>query len=149
MPSTTDYSPEFLAQDRSQRVVNVSIIFGVLETIFVFLFFFSRYKNRIGSVVDTYLMVPAYLTAFSHIILCNRKPLSDPKSFVYLSWDEFLMNWTQFLSARLALGAIGPHSRRVKGNSFSNFNLPSKYFLRQQSPSQSLSYYAYIFASLQ
>ena len=37
------YPPEYLAQDRSWETRNAAFASGILETLFVFLFFLSRY----------------------------------------------------------------------------------------------------------
>ncbi|KAF4633433.1 hypothetical protein G7Y89_g4685 [Cudoniella acicularis] len=62
------HPPEFLAADRSGRLLSVSIAFGVLEIIFVSLYFYSHLMNKTSRGLDTYIMVPAFLCVFGNAI---------------------------------------------------------------------------------
>jgi hypothetical protein len=66
-------TPEYLAEDQSGRLVRVAIAFAFLEVLFVILFFVSRIKIGTANGLDTYLIVPAFITTFSHLILCWSK----------------------------------------------------------------------------
>lgn len=67
------FSPAYLEADRSQELINVCIVFLILETIFVGLFFATRLITRIEFGWDAYLMIPAYVFALTPIIVCFRK----------------------------------------------------------------------------
>ncbi|KUJ13242.1 uncharacterized protein LY89DRAFT_672467 [Mollisia scopiformis] len=69
MAYTQSYSPEYLAANRSQRLTNVAIVFGVLEPIFVGLFYISRWKSGTAHRWDVYLMLLALPLCFSHVIV--------------------------------------------------------------------------------
>ncbi|KAL8732940.1 MAG: hypothetical protein Q9181_003762 [Wetmoreana brouardii] len=71
MDPSQQYSPEYLAEDRSRELLNVVIAFAILETVFVALFFTARAVNKTANGWDVYLMVPAYLFCFSHIIVAS------------------------------------------------------------------------------
>ncbi|RDL32029.1 uncharacterized protein BP5553_09431 [Venustampulla echinocandica] len=64
------FSPEFLAEDQSERLIHVVIIFAILEVLFVSLFLFSRYKFGTLKGFDVYLMVPAFIASYAHLALC-------------------------------------------------------------------------------
>lgn len=72
----TLFSPEYLAADRSQTLIDVAIVFMVLDTFFISLFFFSRYKCHIALSYDGWLMAPGYLLCLGHCIGDIRKPLN-------------------------------------------------------------------------
>lgn len=63
------FPPGYLLQDRSSQTTNVTIVFGILEVLFVGLFFISKYKSKTANGMDTYLMLPAFLTCFSTIVI--------------------------------------------------------------------------------
>ena len=70
--ATTDlstFSPEYLAANQSRSLINVAITFAVLDTTFVSLFFFSRYKCHIPFGLDGWLMIPGYILCFAHTVL--------------------------------------------------------------------------------
>ena len=46
MDPDQQYSPAYLAEDRSREVINVIVIFAVLETFFILLFFTARIANK-------------------------------------------------------------------------------------------------------
>jgi hypothetical protein len=66
-------TPEFLAQDRSSRLINVVIVFIILEVLFLVLFCISRYKAGTIKGVDTYLMIPAFIANVGMVVLGLRK----------------------------------------------------------------------------
>ena len=67
------FSPEFLAENQSYRAVRTGIAMLVVETIFVALFFISRYKSKASFGMDTYLMAPGYICCLGLIIMTFRK----------------------------------------------------------------------------
>ena len=71
------YPPEYLAENRGQQLLNVAIVFGVLETVFIVLFFVSRIIFKTANGPEMYLMPLAYITCFSHVILIPRKSESS------------------------------------------------------------------------
>jgi hypothetical protein len=73
MSQNPSYPPEYLAEDVGRRLTNVAITFGVLEVFFVGIFFTSRLKSRTANGMDTYLMLPAFIFCFGHVILDLRK----------------------------------------------------------------------------
>lgn len=73
MDPATQFPPGYLAEDRSQQLLNVAIVFGVLETVFIVLFFTARVISKTAKGVDIYLMLLAYLACFSHVILIPRE----------------------------------------------------------------------------
>lgn len=68
-PTEMLFTPEYLAENRSSQTTNVTIVFGVLEVLFVGLFFLSKYKSKTANGMDAYLMLPAFLTCFITIIV--------------------------------------------------------------------------------
>lgn len=70
------YSPTYLAEDKSQNLINVVVAFAILDTLFICLFFTSRVIGHTANGLDMYLMIPAYLFAFANIILGARKFLA-------------------------------------------------------------------------
>ena len=60
---------EFLAESRVRECINVTIVFAILEVIFISLFFFARFKNKTTNGWDFYLMVPAFLCCYGIISL--------------------------------------------------------------------------------
>lgn len=73
MDPTTVYTPEYLAENRSDQLLDVAIAFMILETLFVGLYFFSKFKNQTFHGLDTYLMLPAFLCVVSNPINAFRK----------------------------------------------------------------------------
>jgi len=64
------FAPEWLEQSQAIRLTRVAIGFGVVETLFVALFFYSTFKIGAMNSMHTYLMVPSYIVTFSHVIIC-------------------------------------------------------------------------------
>ncbi|KAL8818167.1 MAG: hypothetical protein Q9191_008000 [Dirinaria sp. TL-2023a] len=58
----------YLADNRSQQLVKLIIAFGILKTIFLALFIWARAFARTLNGVDFWLIPPAYLGCFSHVI---------------------------------------------------------------------------------
>lgn len=67
------FSAEYLAEDQSARLIDVVIVFAVLEVLFVSLFLYSRYKFGTLKGFDVYLMVPAFIASYAHLALCVGK----------------------------------------------------------------------------
>ncbi|CAG8976535.1 hypothetical protein HYALB_00011012 [Hymenoscyphus albidus] len=67
---TTPEYLDFLLQDDSGRLVKVVSTLAALEVLFVALFYYSRLRFKTESNLDLWLMVPAFLTTFSHLIFC-------------------------------------------------------------------------------
>ena len=63
-------TPEYFAANESWKVTNTVIALAVLEVLFIVLFFFSRIRIGTANGLDTYLMVPAFIVCFAHLILC-------------------------------------------------------------------------------
>lgn len=63
------YSPAYLKEDRSQQLWNLAIAFGVLECVFVVLFFYSRLKCKIAFGLELYLVVLGFLFVFGHVVV--------------------------------------------------------------------------------
>ena len=84
MDPTQLYTPEYLAENKSQQLLHVAIIFGVLETVFIFLFFLARIVNKTANGPEMWLMPVAYLACLSHVILIpswwTLPPLPDQSS---------------------------------------------------------------------
>ncbi|TVY84800.1 hypothetical protein LSUE1_G000829 [Lachnellula suecica] len=59
------YSPEYLAENNSKSLLTVVVLFAVLEVLFISLYFISRIRSPAKFGLDTYLMIPAFFTAFS------------------------------------------------------------------------------------
>lgn len=77
MEQDQKYSQAFLNEDRSRELINVVVAFAVLETFFMLLFLASRTMNHTANGWDVYLMIPAYLFCFSHIIIAACKSFVD------------------------------------------------------------------------
>jgi hypothetical protein len=88
MDSTTVYSPEYLAEDRSARLMSIAITFGILETMFVSLYFCSKFKNKTVHGLDTYLMIPAFLCALSNPIMAFRESPLHFHNIIYILVDH-------------------------------------------------------------
>jgi uncharacterized membrane protein YadS len=73
MASTSKFSPEYLAANHSKKLIDVAIIFMVLETLFFALFLVARFKNKTLKCMDVYFMIPAYAFCFSLTIMALRK----------------------------------------------------------------------------
>lgn len=58
----------YIAENRSQQLVNVIITFGILETFFLALFIWARAFARTLNGVDFWLIPAAYLGCFSNVI---------------------------------------------------------------------------------
>jgi hypothetical protein len=99
MADTHNLSPEYLAADQSHKILVVAILFIVLEVLFIGIYFTSRLTTKLLHSVDTYLMIPAFLTCISHpiIALC--------KSFM-VHVNMFQLTWLQTVSITRALGDI-------------------------------------------
>ena len=69
----------YLAESRSSKTLNVTVVFGILEVLFVGLFLTSKYKSKTFKGIDTYMMIPAFATCFS-IIVVNLGKLRWPKA---------------------------------------------------------------------
>jgi hypothetical protein len=67
------YTQAYLAEDRGWELIQVAIIFAVLETLFLCLFFASRALNKTLNGLDVYFIPPAYIFCFSHVIMAIRK----------------------------------------------------------------------------
>ena len=79
MDSGSYLSPEFLAEDRSRETINITIIFLILETFIVCIFFAARYRSKPLKGLDFYLIRPAYL-------VCLTTPIVNICTFIYLYW---------------------------------------------------------------
>lgn len=69
--STQQYSPAYLAEDKSREFLNVVVAFAILETVFMILFFTSRAMNKTSNGWDVYLMIPGYIFCFGHIVVAS------------------------------------------------------------------------------
>jgi hypothetical protein len=67
------FTPEWLEQSQAIRLTRVAIGFGVVETLFVALFFYSTFKIGAANSMHTYLMIPSYIFTFGHVILSFGK----------------------------------------------------------------------------
>jgi hypothetical protein len=67
------FKPEWLEQSQAIRLTRVAIGFGVVETLFVALFFYSTFKIGAANSMHTYLMIPSYIFTFGHVILSFGK----------------------------------------------------------------------------
>ena len=65
----SQFPPGYLEQNNGYQLINVAIVFGVLEPFFFTLFLISRFLNKTANGVDFYLMPFAFLFCFSHIPL--------------------------------------------------------------------------------
>ena len=72
MDSTQQYPPGYLAEDRSQQLIHVAIIFGVLETVFVLLFYISRIVTKTANGPEVWLIALGYIACFGHVIIIPR-----------------------------------------------------------------------------
>lgn len=77
MAQDQKYSQAYLSEDKSRDLINVAVAFAILETFFMSLFFTSRIMNHTANGWDVYLMIPAYLFCFSHIIVAACKSLAE------------------------------------------------------------------------
>ena len=80
------YSPAYLAEDKSQNLINVVVAFAILDTLFICLFFTSRIIGHTANGLDMYLMIPAYLFAFADMIMGARKLLA--RVFFFWWWNS-------------------------------------------------------------
>ena len=64
----TSLSAEYLAQDETQKLVNVTAALAILETTFFILFIIARVVNRTSNGIDFWLMPAAYIGCFGHAI---------------------------------------------------------------------------------
>ncbi len=71
MDSTQQYSPAYLAEDKSREFLNVVVAFAILETVFMILFFTSCAMNKTSNGWDVYLMIPGYIYCFGHIVVAS------------------------------------------------------------------------------
>ncbi|KAI9788794.1 MAG: hypothetical protein M1816_006575 [Peltula sp. TS41687] len=69
MDQTMQFPPEYLKEDNSQQLLDVAIVFGVLNTLFILLFFTARIMNKTANGLEMYLMPLAYIFCFSHSIV--------------------------------------------------------------------------------
>lgn len=69
MVPSEKYSSEFLRENRGRELMNAAIALGVLETLFVSLFFISRYINKNLNGVDIYMMLSAFLSCLTLVII--------------------------------------------------------------------------------
>ncbi|KAF4636448.1 hypothetical protein G7Y89_g1636 [Cudoniella acicularis] len=70
MDSTTPPDLEaYLAEDSGSKIINVVIVFGVLEVLFVWLFWAARVRMGTARGMDTYLMIPAFILAFANLVI--------------------------------------------------------------------------------
>jgi hypothetical protein len=70
-------SPEYVAQNRSFQIATAAIVCGVLETIFVVLFFSSRFASKTLNGPEVWLMPWAYAFCLTHCIMiyCTCTPI--------------------------------------------------------------------------
>ena len=69
MDSPQQFSQAYLAENRSHELLHVAIIFGVLETVFILLFFAARIMNKTANGLEMWLMPLAYIACMSHVVL--------------------------------------------------------------------------------
>lgn len=62
-----EYSLGYLAENRGQELLDIAIVFAVLETLFIVLYFASRFVGKTIKRIDVYLMLPAYIMCISQI----------------------------------------------------------------------------------
>jgi hypothetical protein len=67
------YTPEYLSADHSGRLVNIAVIFAILETVFFGLYLVARFRSRSLKSLDVYFMVLAYPFCFSLTVMALRK----------------------------------------------------------------------------
>jgi uncharacterized membrane protein YhhN len=65
-----DFTLQFALANDSIRLINAVIVFAIFECFFVALFYYSRLKFRSKHDLDLWLMIPAFLACFSHLIIC-------------------------------------------------------------------------------
>jgi hypothetical protein len=63
---------EFLAEDHGDRLINVVIVFIILEDLFLLLFCLSRYKAGTIKAIDTYFMIPAFIANVGMVVIGLR-----------------------------------------------------------------------------
>ncbi|KAL8634776.1 MAG: hypothetical protein Q9228_007658, partial [Teloschistes exilis] len=68
MNETAPYTPAYLAEDKSQTLINVAIVMGTLETIFFGLFLWARAIAKTMRGLNFWLIPAAYLACFGHVI---------------------------------------------------------------------------------
>ncbi|TVY23366.1 hypothetical protein LHYA1_G008324 [Lachnellula hyalina] len=99
-------TPEYFAANESWKVTNTVIALAVLEVLFIVLFFFSRIRIGTANGLDTYLMVPAFIVCFAHLILCWLfvKYAGLGKHWYAIEPHE----WVMFLKLELSLSMLNP-----------------------------------------
>lgn len=65
--STVYYSPEYLAEDRGQTMIAISVLFIVLDIVFLWLRAYAQKLARIAIGLDDIIIS---LACFTHIGLC-------------------------------------------------------------------------------
>lgn len=73
MDQTTQFPPGYLKEDNSQQLLHVAIVFGVLNTLFIILFFIARTMNKTANGLEMYLMPLAWVFCFSLSIIIPSK----------------------------------------------------------------------------
>lgn len=74
MNSTSEsYSAKYLAESRSQQLIDACIVLAVFETLFAGLYFTIQYRTKKLLSLNTILMLPAFFLCFSHIVISIRK----------------------------------------------------------------------------
>jgi hypothetical protein len=68
------YSPEFLAEDRSGRVIATGVVFFVLEVFFFGAYFTSRIRSKTAKHLETLFMVLAFIFCIALVIQLFCKP---------------------------------------------------------------------------
>lgn len=116
MDSDEQYTPQYLAADRSQRLLVVAVLFAVLEVIFLVLHFTTRYTKNAARGAETYLLVPAFFFCFANSIIAFCKFLNLPKK-LSLSRNKVLI-WTQMESKTAAWADIPSPSLRTNWSTF-------------------------------
>jgi hypothetical protein len=82
MDSNEQYTAQYLAADRSQRLLIVAVLFAILEVIFLALHFTTRYTKNAARGGETYLLVPAFFFCFANSIIAFCKFFDLPKNFI-------------------------------------------------------------------
>lgn len=91
------YSPEYLAENRSQQLIQLAVAFAVLETLLIGLYFTSRYIGRTVNSIDVYFMLPAYIMSMCQIIATFGQYLESAvyfKNILSLIYKSILEHWT-------------------------------------------------------
>ncbi|KAF4634933.1 hypothetical protein G7Y89_g3164 [Cudoniella acicularis] len=91
MDETQVFPPEYLAENRSHSLLVVAVLFIVLETLFISLFFTSRFRGNVPWGMDSYLMVPAFITCIIHptASLYAIAHAGDGRHIVAITPEEF------------------------------------------------------------